>query len=131
MGAKEKSILNDIQLYFTTISSRIFRNNVAMSWSGSKVIKNQDGSITILNPRPIKSGLAVGSSDLVGWTTITINESHVGQQLAVFTAIEVKTKNLKPTEQQLNFIKIVNESGGIAFAANSLDDVKTKMSIQK
>jgi hypothetical protein len=38
----------------------------------------------------------------------------VGQKLAVFTAVEVKKKGKKPSKEQKQFIKIVNDAGGIA-----------------
>lgn len=124
MGAKEKTLLNEIQLYFTTIGSRIFRNNVALSWTGSGVIKKSSDAVIILNARPIKSGLATGSSDLIGWTTTKITQDMVGKTLAVFTAIECKTGKLKLTDEQENFLLAVKNAGGIAVVAYSIDDVK-------
>jgi hypothetical protein len=123
MGVKEKNIINEIQLYFTTIGSRIFRNNTGQGWQGTIASKSKN-SITLLNPRPIHSGLATGSSDLIGWTTKIITAEMVGQKVAVFTAIEVKTGSLKATSEQAAFIKAVLDGGGIAKIARSLDEIK-------
>lgn|SRR3990167_6686505 len=41
----------------------------------------------------------------------------------VFTAIEVKVKGNKPTENQLNFIAEVKKRNGVGMVAYSLDDV--------
>lgn len=42
-------------------------------------------------------------------------------------AIEVKTKQGRPTPEQLAFIDLVNQMGGIAFIARSIDDVEVKL----
>lgn len=39
-------------------------------------------------------------------------------------AIELKAGTNKPTQDQLNFIENVNNCGGVAFWAKSIDDVK-------
>jgi len=123
MGFKEKKLLNQIQIYFTSIGSRIFRNNIALSYTGSKFIKDGARSLIILDPRPIRSGLATGSSDLIGWTTTTVTQEMVGKTIAVFTAVECKTGKLKLTTEQENFLNVVNKSGGIGIEARSVDDV--------
>ena len=41
-----------------------------------------------------------------------------------FIAIEVKTKRGRPTENQTNFLRRINENGGIAFIARSIEDVE-------
>jgi len=84
---------------------RLFRNNV-----GVGIFRNRDGT-----ERRVAYGLAPGSSDLVGWTSITVRPEHVGQRLAVFTALEVKTlRGGKGRENQQNFIAAVRDAGGIA-----------------
>jgi len=98
---KESDIQRTIMKRLTRFG-RIFRNNVGMAWG-------KDG-------RPIRFGLAKGSSDLIGWTEI--------DGVAVFTAVEVKTKKGKPTEAQLNFIEVVRRSGGIAGIARSDDEAE-------
>lgn len=93
---------------------RIFRNNVGQAWVGKARQTNGDG-VFIENARPFHAGLCVGSSDLIGWTTTQIN----GVPVAVFTAIEVKTKNGKPSKEQLKFIEAVKNAGGIAGVCRS------------
>ena len=44
-----------------------------------------------------------------------------------FVAIEVKRPGNKPTAVQLQFIKAINNIGGLAFWANNLQDVKDKL----
>lgn len=69
----------------------------------------------------MRYGLCKGSSDLIGYTTITIGPEHIGQQLAVFTAIEVKDRGV-PTPEQLHFITQVKAAGGLAGVARSVDE---------
>jgi hypothetical protein len=44
-----------------------------------------------------------------------------------FIAIEVKRKGNKPTDEQLDFLRRIKESGGIAILAYSLDDVMAEI----
>jgi len=127
---KEKDLLNKIQLYVTSIGSRLFRNNVALSVSGRVIAVRsrethtlQPGDFIVRKGRLIKSGLATGSSDLIGWKTVTITPDLVGCKLAVFTAVEGKTGKLKLTPEQAAFLAAVNKAGGIAIEARSIDDV--------
>lgn len=105
-----------IQLELSKGPTRLFRNNTAQAWSGSRVVRNPDNSITIFDPRPIRSGLCVGSSDLIGWTTV--NNS------AIFTAIEVKSQRGRATNEQLNFIDQVKRAGGLAGIAKSVQEAR-------
>lgn len=113
----ESEIQKKIRLAIGSIA-RMFRNNVGSGWQGrSGSIKvTSDGSkyITLASPRPLKAGLCEGSSDLIGWTSKTITPEMVGETVAVFTAIEVKTATGRASKEQINFIRAVIDSGGIA-----------------
>lgn len=103
---KETPILQNIRLGVGELTNvRLFRNNT--------------GKLQDLQGRWVEFGLCVGSSDLIGWTTVEITPEMVGKSLAVFTAIEAKTTTGKPTPEQLNFIARVREAGGIAGIARS------------
>lgn len=107
---KETPLMRRLQLAATTLGSRLLRNNV-----GQTVTK--DG-------RVIRYGLAVGSSDLIGWTPVRIGPEHVGQTLAVFTAVEVKVPGSYPTKQQRDFLAAVQAAGGIGLVARNEDDLR-------
>lgn len=103
----QAQILIDIGKY---PNIRLFRNNVGM-------LQDATG-------RPVKYGVCnPGGSDLLGWTTKTITPEMVGQQVAVFTAIEVKNDKGRVTEAQLNFISRVKQAGGIATIARDSETV--------
>ena len=110
-----------IMLALSKSGATIFRNNVGMGWTG-KSIRQKDGSILILNPRPLHAGLTTGSSDLIGWKTITITHEMVGKQFAQFVAVEVKTSTGKPSKEQLHFIEAVKKAGGRAGIARTPDE---------
>ena len=108
----EKSEINTILLNLPK-NTRLFRNNVGQAWVGSIASKSLN-RITLENFRPLHAGLCVGSSDLIGWTTVEITPDMVGKYVAVFTAVEVKTGRVPATEAQKNFVEQVNKAGGIA-----------------
>lgn len=104
---------------------RLFRNNVGLGWVG-KVIKRLSGVLVIKDPRPLHAGLCEGSSDHIGWTETAITPEMVGQKVAIFTAVETKTKRGRVSPEQSNFIDRVKEAGGIAFIARDLSDMNGK-----
>jgi hypothetical protein len=71
---------------------------------------------------PVRYGLQPGSSDLIGWRTVTITPEMVGQQVAVFTSIEVKTPTGRIRPEQQHWLDAVQAAGGIAGVARSVED---------
>jgi hypothetical protein len=55
---------------------------------------------------------------------VTVTPEHVGQTLAVFLSIEVKTDKGKPSPEQLRWQKIVKQHGGIAMIARSAEEAE-------
>jgi len=86
----------------------MFRNNVGMA-------KLKDGG-------RMPYGLCKGSSDLIGWSTKRITPDMIGKDIAVFTAIEIKTKRCVVSKEQKNFLVRVMLAGGIAGVARSEDE---------
>ena len=112
----EQRIQQEIRLAVSKGDTRVFRNNTG-------VLRDQHG-------RPVQFGLAKGSADLIGWTTRTITPDMVGQQVAVFTSIEVKsaTGRLRPDQRQ--WMEAVQAAGGIAGVARSVDDANALLITQ-
>jgi hypothetical protein len=73
-------------------------------------------------------GLCPGSSDLIGWHSVTITPDMVGSKVAVFTAIESKRPghrtDPKRMEKQMLFINTVLKFGGLAGVAESVDQAR-------
>jgi len=99
----------------------MFRNNTGQGVLG-QVVRQDGGTFHIVNGRRVQFGLCVGSSDLIGWKSVTITPDMVGKKLAVFTALEVKTSTGRPTKEQVNFIQAVRSAGGFAGIVRSVDD---------
>ena len=113
----EQRIQQEIRIAFSTGATRLFRNNTG-------TLRDQHG-------RPVQFGLARGSADLIGYRTITITPEMVGQQVAVFTSIEVKTPaggRIRPEQQQ--WLEAVQAAGGIAGVARSVEDAKALLAAQ-
>lgn len=133
--ADEQSLLKAILIKASSIHNRLFRNNTGSAWGGKLVLRAtktttatlNKGDIVLRNARPIKFGLCVGSSDLIGWTRVEISENMVGQTVAIFTACEVKAGSTKTTKLQSAFIEAVNINGGIGFVAKSEDDYALRL----
>ena len=87
-----------------------------------RLFRNNTGTLKDANGRPVQFGLCKGSADLIGWKQVTITQDMVGQQIAVFLSIEVKTSTgrLRPEQQQ--WLNAVQAAGGVAGVARSVDD---------
>lgn len=107
----ELSIQNRIRLAVGARTDvRIFRNCVGKGWMG-RVVDSGPRHVTLADPRRLVAGLAVGSSDLVGW-------GPGGR----FLALEVKTARGTTTAQQASFLAAVRAGGGIAAVVRSPEE---------
>jgi hypothetical protein len=91
-----------------------------------RLFRNQVGQLP--DPRtgrPVQFGLARGSADLIGWRTLVITPDMVGQRIAVFTSIEVKTERGRIRPEQHAWLGCVQAAGGIGGVARSVADALT------
>lgn len=115
---------------------------------GVQLWRNNNGACTDNTGRLIRYGLGndsakvnkvIKSSDLIGITPVTITPDMVGKTIGVFTAVEVKRsdwgtwtrfqsdgRNFNEREQaQLEFIKLVQDKGGLAGFASSIETFRS------
>jgi hypothetical protein len=99
---------------------------------GANLMRNNSGALKDANGRLVRFGLAnvskhhndrIKSSDLIGFTRVVVTPQMVGKTLAVFTAIEVKEEEWKPSndkreQAQRAFVDWVKSHGGIAGIVN-------------
>ena len=110
----ESEILAYARMQATKMGGRLWRNQSGMAWQG-EILNKSNNILHLRNPRPLKSGLTNGASDLIGFYSLSIKEEHLGKTLAIFWANEIKTKNDKLSKEQLNFLYFIAESGGEAW----------------
>ena len=113
----ESDTSSRLKKFYKHVGMRLYRNTVGAyrtKWGGW-----------------IRYGLAPGTSDRIGWTTVTITQEMLGRKLAVFTAIEEKRPKKKGQaagkvqDNQADFIEEVKQAGGIAGKASCEEDVLT------
>lgn len=122
----ERDIQNAIRESISRLRVGVtFRTNVGQAWTGDDFHKQPDGNLLVINPRPFKTGLPDGFSDLLVILPTTITPDMVGQQFARVGFIEVKTPKGKPSVAQLNFIAQMQSLGAAAGVARSPDDALT------
>ncbi len=105
-------------------------------------MRNNCGALRDANGRVVRYGLGnessvrskqISSSDLIGFTKVLITPAMVGRTFAVFTAVEVKSPDWKPSNAdnrylaQNAFCTWVAKSGGFAFFANSVDGFRDNL----
>lgn len=113
----EQRIQQEIRLALGNGPGRLWRNNT--------------GTLPDRQGRPVRFGLCKGSSDLIGLRSITIGPEHVGQTMAVFAAVEVKTATGRITPDQQAFIDAVAAMGGLAGVARSVEDAAQILRIDR
>lgn len=108
----EQTIQQQIRLACSRNQTRLFRNNVGR----------------LPDPRTgrwVEFGVGgKGAGDLIGWRTITITPEMVGQQVAVFASIEVKSPTGRLRPEQRQWMEAVQAAGGIAGVARSVEDAE-------
>jgi len=116
MAASETHLQQEIRLALGTRPDlRLYRNNC--------------GSLP--DPRTgrlVTFGLARGSADLIGWRTVVVTPEMVGQRIAVFTSIEVKTPTGRLRPEQQAWLGVVRGAGGVAGVARSVSDAEDLLS---
>lgn len=91
---------------------------------GVKLFRNNVGAYKDPAGRVIRYGLVQGSADLIGWRTVVITQSMVGQSVAQFVSVEVKSPTGRIRPEQLRWQDAVTRAGGVAVIARSVEDVQ-------
>ena len=118
----ESSVQAEIRLLASQRGWRLFRNNV--------------GVLPDRNGRPVRFGLAndsaklnreIASADLIGIRPVLILPEHIGRTIGVFTSIECKHPDWRPTpgderyQAQCRWRDLVLSLGGYAVITNRSD----------
>lgn len=86
--------------------------------------RNNTGALVDQQGRFVRFGLCKGSSDLIGLRSLEITTELVGQRLAQFVALEIKTAQgvLRPEQQA--FLRLVQQLGGVAAVCRSVEEAE-------
>lgn len=123
--------INRILLACSRGKVRLFRNSVGVGWIGKLEKPTRPvqvtvfpGDVVLRKARPLHAGLTEGSSDLIGWRTVTITPEMVGQQVAVFVSLEAKEGTGRLSPEQRGWLNGVRQAGGIAAEVRSVEDAE-------
>jgi hypothetical protein len=132
--SETKTILPRILLEMSAQGATVFRQNVGTGWVGTGApvrisrptqVTLHPGDVVLRGPvRPLHAGLVKGSSDVIGWDSVTIMPEMIGTKIAQFVAVEAKLPGGKPSAQQENFLEVVRAAGGKAGVATSAEDAR-------
>jgi hypothetical protein len=111
----EQALQQRIRLELGSGPVRLWRNNV--------------GALRDPRGRLVTYGLCTGSSDLIGLRRLTVSPEHLGQHLAVFCALEVKTPRGRVSAEQELFLAAVRKLGGLAGVVRSLPDARAVLGL--
>lgn len=111
MAIEESNVTNQVRLAASKLGVVLFRNNRGK-------FRTLDGK------RIVEAGLSVnGSSDLIGWQSVEVTADMIGQKIAVFVAVEVKTEKGAIRPEQQRFIDNLNAAGGKGIFARNEKDI--------
>lgn len=121
----ETDLQRRIQLELSSTETKLLRNNVGEAWLG-RTFTVIDGCLASGQAIRVAYGLGPGSSDLIGLHAVVITSEMIGRRVALFSAIEVKRPigRVNLTREQQNFIHVVENMGGLAGVARSIDDAR-------
>ena len=91
--------------------------------------RNNSGALVDQQGRLVRFGLAKGSSDLIGLRTLEITPDLVGQRIAQFVALEIKTTRGVVSPEQRAFLDLVEQLGGLAAVCRSVEAAKQALAL--
>ena len=96
------------------------RIRLACGRGAVRLWRNNTGALVDQQGRFVRFGLCKGSSDLIGLRSLEITPELVGQRLARFVAMEVKTDQGVLSREQRAFLRLVQQLGGVGAVCRSV-----------
>ena len=130
MAFRHEEIIRKVMLQWTREGrGRLFKNESGRAWQGrvtDERMVDRSLVVEIFHAHMIKFGLFPGSSDLIGWEIaeyIDVDKRKMTPvRLAVFCAVEVKTKSDRLKPEQENWLRVVTLQGGRGYIAREAGD---------
>ena len=89
------------------------RIRLACGRGAVRLWRNNTGALVDQQGRFVRFGLCKGSSDLIGLRSLEITPELVGQRIAQFVALEIKTASGTVSPEQRAFLLLVQQLGGL------------------
>ena len=91
--------------------------------------RNNTGAMADQQGRFVRFGLCKGSSDLIGLRSVVVSPEMVGQRLAQFVALEIKTARGLVSPEQRAFLELVEQLGGVAAVCRSVEAAEQALAL--
>ena len=105
------------------------RIRLACSRGPVRLWRNNTGALVDQQGRFVRFGLCKGSSDLIGLRSLEITSELVGQRIAQFVALEVKTPQGTISPEQRAFLQLVEQLGGVAAVCRSVNEAEQVLAV--
>lgn len=94
----------------------MFRNAVGygIATNPKAIHRLDNGKFLVDRGTPLRFGLLPGSSDMIGYKPTIITPDMLGQTVAIFQGIEVKTEHDRLSEEQRKWNRALIRDGAIA-----------------
>ena len=100
------------------------RIRLACGHGAVRLWRNNAGALVDQQGRFVRFGLCKRSSDLIGLRSLEVSPEMVGQRLAQFVAVEVKTAQGVLSPEQRAFLRLVQELGGMVEVCRSVEEAE-------
>jgi hypothetical protein len=105
------------------------RIRLACGRGGVRLWRNNTGALVDQQGRFMRFGLCKGSSDLIGLRSLEITPELVGQRIAQFVAMEIKTGSGTVSPEQRAFLQLVQQQGGLAGVCRSIAEAQAVLDL--
>ncbi len=92
--------------------------------------RNNTGALVDQQGRFVRFGLCKGSSDLIGLRSLVVTSELVGQRIAQFVALEVKTPHGVVSPEQRAFLQLVEQLGGVAAVCRTIQQAQAALDLE-
>ena len=91
--------------------------------------RNNTGALVDKQGRFVRFGLCKGSSDLIGLRSVVVTPEMVGQRIAQFVALEIKTAGGVVSSEQKAFLQLVQQLGGLGAVCRSIEQAQAVLEL--
>ncbi|MCP9915347.1 VRR-NUC domain-containing protein [Cyanobium sp. ATX 6F1] len=93
--------------------------------------RNNTGALVDQQGRLVRFGLCKGSSDLIGLRMLEVTPEMVGQRIAQFVALEIKTTHGVVSAEQRAFLQLVEQLGGVSAVCCSIEEAEQSLAVTR